>query len=506
MRKAVIVLFLLLGFSPVVAQVPFGESLTVEVMNVDVVALDRNGLAVTDLAPEDFELLVNGRTVPVTNFSAYGSSPGKTVDIESAPEPERVTAAAEEPRPVTWLVYVDLLNTVRYRRKRALDQLEQFLRNGAFRAQDRILVAVFQGDAFRVVQPLTTRLPDGVRAMGELRNWARASRAFAEVDVDDAPEGPLDQEERERRVRVAINGLRDLTTLVDGIEGRVGLLIVSGGYDFSSFPIERARRLRTVYENVLARLVEGRITAYTVYAGKESFDGLGPDSVDSTDPLNDRATFSEVAAFAEETGGIAFTSTARELVRVRSDFDHYYSLGFRPPAHAPGTSLDIDVRVRRPGVKVRHRDAVRRRSDQDAARDVTMSALAAEAAPANPWGVQVRVGPIERKRPFGYRARIEVIVPLARVLLMEQNGRHAGRLIFHFAVRDAHGYFRRLEERELPLALAADEVEKARTKSIRYTVDLLVPAGTNDLAVTVADFAGSGRSTARAPVVATGRP
>ena len=506
MRKAVIVLFLLFGFSPVLAQVPFGESLTIEVINVDVVALDRNGLAVTDLIADDFELFVNGRKMPITNFSAYASSAGETLSIESTPTPERATVEKEAAPPVTWLVYVDLLNTVRYRRKKALDQLEEFFRNGGFRANDRILVAVFQGDAFRVVQPLTTRFSDGVRAMGELRNWARASREFADVDVDNGPEGPLDQEEKERRVRVAINGLRDLTTLVDGIEGRVGLLIVSGGYDFSSFPIERARRLRTVYENVLARLVEGRITAYTVYAGKQALDGFGAASADPVDAQNDRATFSEVAAFADETGGIAFTNTATDLVRVRSDFDHYYSLGFRAPAHARGTSLDIDVRVRRPGVKVRHRDAVRRRSDQDAARDVTMSALVAEAAPANPWGVKVRVGPIQKKRPFGYRARIEVIVPLAGVLLTEQNGRHAGRLIFHFAVRDAHGYFRRLEERELPLALAADEVEKARTQSIRYTVDLLVPAGTNDLAVTVADFAGSGRSTSRAPVVVTGRP
>lgn len=508
-RTAAVLLF----FAPcaaALAQSPFTETVTVEIMSVDVVVLDPNGTAVTDLGPSDFEVLVDGKRVPITNFSAYGSTAGELLEVESTPSsaaPPPVVTVKQDAPPVTWLVYVDLLNTVRQRRKRALDEVENFLEQGAFRKQDKILVALFQGDAFKVVQPLTTDLSDALGELRDLSRWARASREYADVPIAQEAVGDLDQEEKERRMRVAINGLRDLTTVVDGLEGRVALFIVSGGYDLSSFPLERAARLRGVYEKVLARLTEGRITAYTVYAGVESLDGFGASAGDAQEGgPNSLARASEIAAFADETGGIAFRSVEPELTRVRADLDHYYSLGFRPPPHRQGQTLDVDVRVRREGLRVRHRNSVRSRTEEEAAQDVTMSALISDTDPPNPWGVQLRVGAMRRDRPFGYRVKVDVVVPLAKVLFIEEEGRYAGRLVFHFAVRDAHGYFRRLEQRELPLSMPLQDFGTARGKSIRYSVELVLPAGSNDLSVTVADFAGSGRSSARAPVVVRGRP
>ena len=161
--------------------------------------------------------------------------------------------------------------------------------------------------------------------------------------------------------------------------------------------------------------------------------------------------------------------------------------------------------MKRDGVRARRRDAVRRRTDAETAHDLTMTALISDKPPANPWKLEVRIPEIRRNAITGYRARVEVIVPLAQMLLVEQNGRHAGRLLFHFAVRDAYGYFRRLEQRELPLNISSEEVAAARGKSIRYGVDLILPAGTNDLSVTVADYAGAGRSTVRAPIVVARR-
>ena len=46
----------------------FSEQVEVNVVNLEVFATDRNGQPVTDLKPEDFTVLEDGRPVPVTNF------------------------------------------------------------------------------------------------------------------------------------------------------------------------------------------------------------------------------------------------------------------------------------------------------------------------------------------------------------------------------------------------------------------------------------------------------
>ena len=474
------------------AQSPFGEIVTVEVMSVDVVVLDDQGAAITDLGPGDFEVLVNGKSAPITNFSAFGSSAAPEVPLEPHAPDAPVVAVHREAPPVTWVVYVDVLNTVRNRRKSALSQIEKFLQNGAFRNNDRILVAAFQGDAFKIEQPLTGDLAASGKSFRTLSNWAAPARQW---------EGPSYPDEEERQARVAINGLRDLMNVVDGMDGRVAMLIVSGGYDFASFAPERAHRLRTVYANVLARLVEGRITAYTFYAGPESLDSLSASGAGSGAAAASLGMLSEVAAFADETGGLTFRGPDARLDRVRTDLDHYYSLGFRPPPHRPGESVDVDVRVRRRGARVRHRDAVRRRTDQEAAQDITMAALVSTGAPPNPWRVQARVTQPRQNRSAGNSVHVDIIVPLSQVLLAEEGDQHVGRLLFYFAVRDATDHFRRLEERALPLAIPSKDLAAARGKSIRYSVELVLPSGSNDLSVTVADSVGEGRSTVRVPVL-----
>src|SRR6187551_3732511 len=47
----------------------FGERVEVEVVNVDVVVVDRDGNRVTDLGREDFAIEVDGKVVPIDYFS-----------------------------------------------------------------------------------------------------------------------------------------------------------------------------------------------------------------------------------------------------------------------------------------------------------------------------------------------------------------------------------------------------------------------------------------------------
>src|SRR5436853_6827135 len=67
----------------------FGEVVEVNVVNVDVYATDKKGQRANDLRQGDFELLEDGKPVPITNFTPVrvpGSAPA------AAPAPETAGA------------------------------------------------------------------------------------------------------------------------------------------------------------------------------------------------------------------------------------------------------------------------------------------------------------------------------------------------------------------------------------------------------------------------------
>ncbi|HVS30493.1 MAG TPA: hypothetical protein VMS98_03465, partial [Thermoanaerobaculia bacterium] len=212
---------------------------------------------------------------------------------------------------------------------------------------------------------------------------------------------------------------------------------------------------------------------------------------------------SEMAAFAAVTGGVSFNASTgldRRLERVRDDLENYYSLGFRAPSRSnrKGSNLEVQVRVRRPDVRVRHRTSIRVRSDDETASDATLAALLTQGEPANPWKLHIEIGAIRPARGRGRLARITIHIPLANVRFVETAGKRSARLSLHFAMRDASGNYQILDSRNLPL-----EIEKTREISgntIEYHVDLPIRADANDLAVTVFDRHGSAYSTVRRSV------
>lgn len=494
MHKALAILSLLTAVSMAAQEHVFRETLEVEIVNVDVVVVDGKGAPVTDLTQSDFEVLVDGKPVAITNFSAYVSGVGHIV--ESAPSTQSISARPQQAPPATWIVFVDILHVVPTRRAGVLRRVEEFLLGDALRPGDRILIALFDGDAFRIEQPLTSDVRLAAAALERVQRRV-ASREFAAVPgMITSVAALLDL--RERRIRSSLYALHNLTALASGIDGRVALLIVGGGYRMAMLNAMHQSRIRRLYGTLLERLVEGRITAYTIYAGPESLDGLNAGSRGGR-PLPAPLTIAsagEIGAFADETGGIAFNAAgAAQLARVRTDLEHYYSLGFRRTSQAAGKPSDLDVRVRRPDLRVRHRHALRVRTDSEAAWDDTMGALLEIEAPANPWGLRVVAAGARRLR-WSQRTTIDVHVPLTYVMLSPASGgKRAGKLTFHFALRDGDGAYQRIESRELPLTVDKRDVGG---QTIRYTVQLDLPRGANDLAVTVAD--AGGRSTARTTI------
>lgn len=184
----------------------FGETVSVDLVNVAVWVTDRQGNPVTGLTAEDFELYEDGERVEITNFSAFeatGPLPGaeEPADAETVGEaPLRLEVGRDEPepqeaRPVSdesrlhLAIFVDNWNLAPHDRTRVFRALRDFLETRV-RPEDRVLVAVHDR-ALQVVQEFTadpeelSRSLDRVERTGTGLINVKNARRSALVDIRD---------------------------------------------------------------------------------------------------------------------------------------------------------------------------------------------------------------------------------------------------------------------------------------------------------------------------------
>jgi VWFA-related protein len=112
-------------------QAVFRDTVEVEVVNVEVVVTDKEGLPVTGLTADDFRVLEDGEPVVITNFlevtgeAAPGAGPDSVSDESAVERPPGTT------REINLVVFVDNLNTLPSNRKLLFDNLREYLRTGA---------------------------------------------------------------------------------------------------------------------------------------------------------------------------------------------------------------------------------------------------------------------------------------------------------------------------------------------------------------------------------------
>jgi len=138
----------------------FTEVVNVEVVNIDVYVTAADGKPVTGLGPDDFELLVDGRLVQLSNFYAVELQEGELLirrggEVEPQPlmpsterDPllplQRRRAPVEIPpeQALHVVVYVDNFNLTPFNRNRVLRELRSFIRD-QLRPEDKVMLATF---------------------------------------------------------------------------------------------------------------------------------------------------------------------------------------------------------------------------------------------------------------------------------------------------------------------------------------------------------------------------
>jgi VWFA-related protein len=194
---------------------------------------------------------------------------------------------------------------------------------------------------------------------------------------DGYPDRTFDSEDAERGLRAlgVLNTLKDLADFMGTVHGRrKAILLFSEGIDYATNDIFGAQEASTVIkatQDAITAAARGNVSFFGI--DPRGLVGMSSDMIEmaspglGNDPLTANANLAGFAAemklsqdslqsLAEETGGFSSVNANNpagffdRIVRANST---YYVLGYYPPSHPrDGRFHKIEVRMKRPGLKV----------------------------------------------------------------------------------------------------------------------------------------------------------
>ena len=261
-------------------------------------------------------------------------------------------------------------------------------------------------------------------------------------------------------------------------------------------------------EELIADAAASRVAFYPVGAGGAGvgLGGAASRGATTQSGLPVRATSSSARARAadglrwlsERTGGRSLVGSPAVdafFASLASDLGSYYSLAFASPHQGDGRSHRLEVRVRRPGVTVRHPTEYRDKSADQRLADLTLSALTL-GFEENPLEVRVTVGKAKRaERGGGVTVPLEIQVPMANLVLIPDTRVHRGKLSIQLVARDDRGRVSDPVLVRLPLEVAHGDLAWALGQTVDHALETRLEAGGGEIAVGVHDDYGFTSST-----------
>ncbi|MDE2851359.1 MAG: VWA domain-containing protein [Acidobacteriota bacterium] len=379
----------------------FADTIDVRVVNVEVVVTDREGYRILGLDASDFELLVDGRPVPVSYFTEVDD--GRAIaSLEDGRPPASLETRAtnvplldlDEPVGTNFLIFLDQFSVVRRYRERVLDRLEQELH--LLRPDDRVAIVAFDGSNVSLLLDWTSSRSDIEDALRHARPRKARLRRIA------APGLPSHQ--TERALMAATATVRSFAA----VRGRKVMLLLADEW--------RVGNLRS-YDPLIDA---ANLVGYTLY------------------PV---VPHGQHRLLADETGGVAIAGTkpGEVLGLVVDDVRYYYWLGFEPPRDQDDALHDIEVRVvGRPDLRVWSRLNY---LDMSRGAEVTMLVEGSLLFGGTPGSdsLQVRFGTPEKAGFRRVTLPMEVTIPLDEVTLLPMGGKWMNELELRVSVINEHG-------------------------------------------------------------------
>ncbi len=545
-------LLLALLVSPLSAQEPdddpeaegtFFESVSVEVVDIDVYVTTKDGEPVRGLTQDDFELLIDDRPVTITNFLALDERIRRTERLPPPPTSAAAPAPAGaettdarpvevEPPPLHLVIYIDNVHIRPENRKWVIENLRRVVPS-LTRTGDAVMLVTYDRRPI-VRQPFTTDSKLILAAIDEAEMLTAGGaaldldrrRALEEIDVTQnqvsaSRAARSYAEYLSSEVRFSMGALSDFTSSLAGIPGRKALLYVSDG-----LPLVAAEELFVAIDDRFG-ISSGLSQAFT-YDFTRNFDrlsGIANSSgvtfytLDAKGLQVDESVGADAAAFqnirsrtvieatrknnlaaplkilAEDTGGQSIIGTNAlipALERVIDDFTTYYSLGYMPTT-ADGRLHDIEVRVKnRPELKIRHRDGFRLKDPQSRLLDVTGAALE-YGVERSALGTTIELTQPSAKGDGLYQLPVQIRIPLGRLTLIPNNDATAwvGQIQVAIGTMATNGEKAPAQAQpthriEIPNA----DLERAKASFYTYELPIVVRSGTQRIGIGVRDEIG----------------
>ena len=512
----------------------FMDSVRVDVVNVEVFVTDGDGNPVYGLQREDFELIVKGQPMEISNF--YG--PRLPDEPASEPGPIALEAVEVPPPPRHIVVFVDHTNLMPARRQEVMESLRGLVEDRLAQG-DRIMITAY--DARVEVLSNFGDEPEVHAAALETINSTTASTFQTQVEFNrilrcievqcndsDYIRQDIDVYAQDLRHRSRIM-LAHLGTVIDsmaGLPGRRSLLLVGDGiavlpgeslyaiyqnqfvgqdgpmrYQFEARRFSVDRDIDEVTDLANAR----RVTIYALNNGGVVGSPLSMSSasVSATQLVNTEIDFvrdanysASMQDFADSTGGrIIYRPTEETLDDIRQDFDTAYSLGFNPDHDPDDKPRNIKVRVARDGLKLRYRDNYTLTTDEGSAELRTRMAMIAGSS-ENPLGIAVEFGPVAEREGRRLVVQTAIRIPIDSLTMVPVGGDvYQGQLEFTFYLEDENGATTPIQKSDLPLELPGEAVSATTPVHITYDVGFKVRPGDHRLALAVTDALSSTAST-----------
>ncbi|MEM7051344.1 MAG: VWA domain-containing protein [Acidobacteriota bacterium] len=217
--------------------------------------------------------------------------------------------------------------------------------------------------------------------------------------------------------------------------------------------------------------------------------GVGDSGRVTLDALRANNLREPMIELAEATGGASVINTNNfgdGLARMAADFDTYYSLGYNSPRGGDGKYHKIQVRVKRPDLRVRHRTGYIDKPQTEKVADRTLSSLLLDLE-SNPLGIEVETGEPELHDRNRYLLPVLVRIPMRQVTLLPNGDTQEGRLQIYVVVKDEKGGVSDLHQHPYPVSIPTEMLEKARQTDVGYLARLELLSGKPKIAVGVWD-------------------
>jgi VWFA-related protein len=360
-----------------------------QLVQVSVIVHDKNGAPVRGLTAADFQLFDQGKEQTIETFSVEAEPETPAPPAVAANGPQRDFNNLTKVQGGVTIILLDRLNTAWEHQNFAKAEIVKYLRQ--IQPSDKVGLYVLESGQVRVLHDFTTDASSLLRTLS--RHSARTAGEQAasvettfetgetEMDVFLAETNRMVNAQYMRmRAELTCEALIAIANHLAPIRGRKNLIWVSSAFPMTfDDPIARGSASTLSTGNVLTdvqratrALSESAIAVYPVDAkGLVGAFAANPSSMPSTADTGrtargNFATLDTVAftpdaagAIAENTGGRAYDNTndlGNAIRRAVDDSRVTYLIGYSP-THGEwnGRFRDIKVKMKRPGLDVRHR-------------------------------------------------------------------------------------------------------------------------------------------------------